>query len=60
MCDGKGGYVRLHQWKLRSEDSRFVVWNPQSRIYVDEALGDEAEVTVETVYEEEATSRTRS
>jgi SAM-dependent methyltransferase len=40
-------YVQLHQWNFRSDNGRFVIWNPHTEIFVDEALGDLAEVTVE-------------
>jgi len=48
------GYVGFHQWNFCAEEGHFIIWNPQNRVSVNDALGDIAEITVEIVSEEEA------
>jgi SAM-dependent methyltransferase len=50
----RGDYVGFHQWNFCAEEGHFIIWNPQNRVSVNDALGDIAEITVEIVSEEEA------
>jgi SAM-dependent methyltransferase len=42
-------YSQFHQWNFRSDNGRFVIWNPHTEISVNETLGDLAKVTVEVL-----------
>ena len=40
-------YKAFHQWNLCAEEGRFIIWNRQTRLCVNEALGETAEVTID-------------
>jgi SAM-dependent methyltransferase len=44
------GYVGLHQWNFRAEDSQFVIWNTDRRIVVGDALPDAAEIVASVAH----------
>jgi SAM-dependent methyltransferase len=48
------GYVGFHQWNFCAENGHFIIWNRKTRISVNDALGDIAEITVDTVSDNEA------
>jgi SAM-dependent methyltransferase len=41
-------YEAFHQWNFCAEEGRFIIWNRQTRLCVNEALGDTAEVTIDS------------
>jgi SAM-dependent methyltransferase len=41
------GYVGFHQWNFCADNGHFIIWNPQNRVSVNDALGDIAEITVD-------------
>jgi hypothetical protein len=40
-------YKAFHQWNFCAEEGRFIIWNRQTRLCVNEALGKTAEVTID-------------
>src|SRR5215204_6913720 len=47
-----GGYGGFHQWNLRAENGRFVIWNREAHLCVNDVLNDEAKITVEEITSE--------
>jgi hypothetical protein len=41
-------YEGFHQWNFCVDDGHFIIWNPESRLSVNDNLGDAAEVTATT------------
>jgi SAM-dependent methyltransferase len=46
------GYVGFHQWNFCAENGHFIIWNRKTRISVNDALGDIAEITVDDSIDE--------
>jgi len=47
-----GGYGGFHQWNLRAQNGRFVIWNRETHLCVNDILNDEAKITVEEITSE--------
>ena len=45
----RSNYEGLHQWNFCAEDGHFVIWNRSERFSINDAFGDIAEVTVNTI-----------
>lgn len=53
------GYEGLHQWNLCADDGHFVLWNRETRISVNDVVGDIAQTTVERIPAENTPNKKR-
>jgi SAM-dependent methyltransferase len=49
----QGSYVGFHQWNFCADNGHFMIWNPQTRLSVNDAIGDEAHIAVRLISEVE-------
>jgi SAM-dependent methyltransferase len=52
------GYVGFHQWNFCADNGRFVIWNRETRISGNDALGDKVEIMVDDDEEEQGYEET--
>jgi SAM-dependent methyltransferase len=42
----QGQYTGFHQWNFCADNGHFVMWNPQTRVSINDAIGDIADITI--------------
>jgi hypothetical protein len=51
-------YVEFHQWNFCTANGHFLIWNRETRISVNDALGDKVEIMVDDNEEEQGYEET--